>query len=495
MRNRLAISILAAALSGCSLAPHYVRPAAPVPPVYQSDAVGRLQAVDLAWREYFTDRRLQRHIEAALSANRDLAVSVARISEARAQYRITEAQRLPQLDLNASGTRTRVPLNAVGFGDALPGTGDDASPTSITFNQFNVGVAVSAFELDLWGRVRNLSEANRRAFLATVEGERAFRLSLISDVASNYLALNAANEQVDLARRTLAARREGLAIAKLRLDAGVTSTIDYDQTVTLVTQAAAQLAELERTAAQTSNFLMVLTGGPISGDLPPPRPIADPGQFEQIDAGLPSSLLINRPDVRAAEQTLIGANASIGAARAAFFPSISLTGQYGFASPQIGNLFKGATQSWSFGGALNLPIFDWGRREANLEQVKAQRDIAVAQYQKTVQTAFREVSDALVGRRRYAEQIAAQVEAVAAQRRLAATAQDRYDNGIELYLQVLDANRSLFQAQQQLIQLRSASLQNSVSLYVALGGGLKGEPVFDGEAWRAAGDARAPMRR
>jgi len=472
MCKRVFVLLCATALVGCNMAPKYVRPTLPTPTNYVAEhQTGGLLAERVGWEQFFGDPQLKVYLAAALANNRNMAAATARIAQARAQFRIQNAARLPQLDGNASGTRTRTPLGSLGFGDAL---GGDGAASSVTSNQYAVQVAVSSFELDFWGRVRNLSEAARHQYLATVEAERAFRLSLISDVAATYYSIRAGEEGIALAERTVASRRQGLEIAKLRLDAGVTSSVDYDQAALLVTQANTELADLHRTTEQRRNQLLVLVGGPVAGALPPGKPIDDAGQFEALDPGLPSALLGNRPDVLQAEQQLLAANANIGAARAAFFPTISLTGAFGFASPELDGLFKSASQSWSFGGGLNLPLFDWGKQEGQLGIARAQRDELVATYQFTMQNAFREVSDALVGRQRYREQIRALEEAVAAQRRLAETAQLRYDNGIAIYLEVLDAQRNLFSAEQQLILLRATELQNGVSLYTALGGGLDG---------------------
>lgn len=455
----------AAALSGCNLTPTYVRPSSPVPAAYSStNGQAGETASAISWESFFGDPRLKAYIAVALANNRDLAAASARIEQARAQFRIRQSQRLPQLGGNASGTRTRAPLGSLGLGDAL-GNG------SVTYDQYAVQVAVSAFELDFWGRVRNLSEGARRQYLGTIEAQRAFRLSLISDVAATYYGIRAGEEGIDLAKRTVVSRKQGVDIAKLRLDAGVTSSVDYDQAAALLTQAETELAELQRTTEQQHNQLLVLIGGPVSRSLPEGRPIGDSGQFQALDPGLPSALLESRPDILQAEQQLRAANANIGAARAAFFPTISLTGAFGFVSPQLDGLLKGANQNWSASASAALPIFDWGKRNADLDVAKAQRDELVATYQRTVQNAFREVSDTLVGRQRYREQIVAQERAVAAQRRLAETAMLRYENGIAIYLEVLDAQRNLFAAEQQLIRLRANELQNGVSLYIALGGG------------------------
>jgi len=462
--RKLVILGTACALSACNFAPQYRQPPAPIAASFPAAQEGARLATDIGWGEFFGDARLRALIDSALTRNQDLAQAVARIEQARAQYRITDAGRLPELGGQGGASRSRMPLNAI-----APGSGAG----SVTIDQFSVGVAVPAFELDFWGRVRNMSDAARARYLSTVEAERAFRLSLIGQVAATYLTVRSAEERIVLAERSVASRREGLRIARRRLEAGVTSTVDYDQAALLVTQVETEKAELERTRAQAVNLLAVLVGGPVDGELPAGNPITSSGQFRDIDAGLPSALLANRPDILAAEQQLRAANADIGAARAAFFPNISLTGNFGWASTELGDLFKGPFQSWSFGGALNLPIFDWGKREAQLAVSKARAGELTAAYGKAVQEAFREVADALAGRRTYADQIAAQERAVASQRRLADTARKRYENGVAIYLEVLDAERNLFAAEQQLLALRAAELQNGVSLYIALGGGLK----------------------
>jgi outer membrane protein, multidrug efflux system len=466
MRKNAMVVGTCAVLVGCNLAPRYERPIAPIYDSYAAAPVsdGRL-AEQLSWSEFFGDPRLVAYIGAAMANNRDLAAAVARIAQARAQFRIQNSERWPQIDADVSASRSRSPLNALGLGTAA---GANVTP----FNQYATTIAVTAFELDFWGRVRNLTEAARRQYLATAEAQRAFALSLISEVAATYYAIRAGEEGIDLAQRTLASRVQSLEIARVRLDAGVTSTIDYDQAVVLVTQAQTQLAELQRTTEQARNQLLVLTGGPFEGALPSGRPIEDPGQFEAIDAGLPSSLLVHRPDVIAAEQNLRAANANIGAARAAYFPTISLTGTFGYISTELNDLFDSDARSWSYGDDATLPLFTAGARRARVELAQSERDELVASYQSTVQTAFREVSDALVGRQRYQEQIRAQEQAISALRRLAETAEVRYRTGVVIYLEVLDSQRNLFSAEQEMLQLRAAALQNNVTLYTALGGGL-----------------------
>lgn len=456
------VLLAAATLGGCSLAPTYVQPTPPVAtsfPLSEPVADGR-PAVQISWRDFFVDPRLEIVIARALANNRDLAVSVAQVEQARAQYRIQRAAQLPKVDLGASAGRARQPAGVTGTGLA------------VTADSYDLDLGISAFELDFWGRVRNLSEAARYSYLASVEGQRAFRLSLIRQVAIAYMTLRENEERIALAQRTLESRREGLEIARLRLEAGVTSSADYDQSVSLLTDAQTQLAELRRTEAIAINLLTVLVGGPVdTTTLPPPLPLARQQMFDRLDAGLPSDLLVNRPDIMQAEAQLRAANANIGAARAAFFPRISLTGAAGYASRELGSLVGDDGQAWNYGAGATLPILDWGARRGQLDSARAQRDIAAATYQRTVQAAFQDVADALAGRRYIADQILAQERAVAAQQRLAETAQLRYANGIAIYLEVLDAERNLFSAEQSLLQLRGANLRNQVALYAALGGG------------------------
>lgn len=464
----LLLAVACCALAACNFAPTYQQPELPIAERFDTVGTpGGQLATEIGWQHFFGDPQLRFLIGTALANNRDLAASVARIEQARAQYRIQDAARLPQVNASAGASRTQAPLSSLE--PELP-----PNNATFIFNQYNVQAAMSSFELDFWGRVGNLGEAARRRYLATVEGDRAFRLSLIASVAAAYYAIRAGEEGIDLAAHTVAARQYALEIARLRLDAGVTSSVDYDQAAILVTQAQTQLAELQRSTEQRRAQLTVLVGGPLEGPLPAARAIADPGQFAALDAGLPSALLVNRPDILQAEQQLRASNADIGAARAAFFPRIALTGTFGYASPELGDLFRSGSQAWSVGAAAGLPIFDAGLRQAQLDTARARRDELVAVYQRTVQTAFSEVSEALIGRRRYQEQITAQEDAVKAQRRLAEVAELRYENGISIYLEVVDARRNLFSAEQQLIQLRATALQNGVALYVALGGGLEG---------------------
>ncbi|WP_114953631.1 efflux transporter outer membrane subunit [Sphingosinicella terrae] len=463
--SRLTPLGLALLLAGCNLAPPHQRPDLPAPSDFPADYSGDVElgrrAAEIGWRDFFADPRLASLVEAALQRNRDLAVAVARIEEARGLYRIQRADQLPTLGAFGEAGISRTPGAATG----IPGA------SSSTDERYAIGVGVTGFELDFWGRVRNLSEAARAEYLATVQAERAFRLALIRDVASAYFGSREAAERIELAEATVRSRQEGVRIARLRLDAGVTSALDFRQAESLLTQAETELAALRLALARSDNFLGVLVGGSISEPLPEPLPLAAQKNGERIAAGLPSELMVVRPDVVAAEERLRAARANVGAARAAFFPSISLTGNAGFASTALGSLIGGDGLSWSFTPAIDLPIFDWGRREGNLTASRAREQAALAAYEGILQQAFREVADALAGRRWLAEQVDAQTRAAEAQRHIARLARARYREGVANYLEVLDAERNLFTAEQALIQLRRSELENLVSLYVALGGG------------------------
>jgi len=465
-KTRLVLALAGGfALTGCiNMAPAHERPALSAPasyePAYRPD--GATVASQLAWQDYFVDPRLEALVGTALANNRDLIAATARIEQARAQFRVEDSRRLPEIGASASGTRTRQPLSASGTAGA---TG------SVTSNRYDIGVGVSGFELDFWGRVRNLSDAARADYLATVAAQRAFYLALIGDVASTYYELVETDEQIALSQATAESRREGLRIARLRLDNGVTSALPYRQAETLLTQAEQDLSSQRLTAARLRNQLAVLVGGQIPADLPAGLTLTEQDNGIVLDAGLPSELMLARPDIISAEESLRAARANIGAARAAFFPSISLTGNAGFASSSLDNLFSNDSQTWSFGPAIDLPLFDWGAREAQLDRAKALEVEAVANYDLAVQTAFREVSDGLAGRRWLAEQVVTLEQAVLAQEEIARIAHARYREGVADYLEVLDAERNLFSARQNLLATRRAYHQNAVSLYVALGGG------------------------
>ena len=462
--------VLIALLGACSLAPRHVRPELPTASAYPSELAGQTQgasAPSLDYRDFFADPRLKALIALALEHNRDMRIAVAQVEEARSLYRIQRADRLPNTGLAAQATRTRAGPEALSAG----GTPSSATEP-ITFDRYSASAAIASFELDFWGRVRSLSDAALAEYLATRAAARAFQLSLIREVADAYLTLLEARERLQLAEATVRSRQDGLRIAKRRLDAGVTSELDYRQAETLLTQAEIELAALKLQLAQSENLLDALVGRPLDMSLPDSLPLQEQVRVDVLAPGLPSELLTARPDIVAAEERLRAARANIGAARAAFLPSISLTGTYGYASRELDALFDNDGRTWSYGPTIDLPLFDFGRRRANLSVAAARENIAVANYERIIQTAFREVADALAGRRFLAEQVAAQERATVAQRRLAELARTRYREGVVSHLEVLDAERNLFAAEQALLQVRRAEVASFVALYVALGGGL-----------------------
>jgi len=452
---------LAMLLSGCmSLAPKYERPQAPVaqafPEMPKAASAPAAQLANeapaaIAWQRFFPDARLRGLIEQALSNNRDLRVAIANIEQARAQYRIQRADRLPTVGLGVSGSRRT--------------TGEDQPIESV----YQAGLSVASFELDLFGRVRNLSEAALAQFLATEEARKSTQISLISSVANVYLQLLADEELLAITQQTLGTRQESLRLTQLRFDNGVASRFELQQARSLVETALATLAAQQRQRAQDVNLLTLLVGAPVE-PVPAGATLAKT-ELPDLPAGLPSDLLANRPDIRSAEQQLIAANANIGAARANFFPRITLTGSVGSASTELSGLFKSGSYGWTFAPQALLPIFDYGRNTAVLGSARAQRDIAVAQYERSIQTAFREVADALAGQSTFSEQLRAQRAVAEAEADRFNLADLRYRNGAASYLELLDAQRALFQAQQAAVQANLQRLQNQVTLYSVLGGG------------------------
>jgi multidrug efflux system outer membrane protein len=451
-------------LGACSLAPEYQRPAAPVAGEWpEASSVTGREAANLDWKIFFPDPRLKGLIAAALEHNRDLRIAIARVEEARALYGISRADRLPNFDFAASGSRSRTPADLSLTGSAM------------TTQRYDVDVAMAAFELDFWGRVRNLSDAARASYLATEEAQRAFRLSLISDVANTYLTLLEMEERSNLARATVAGRHDLRELIAKRRDVGIAGDLDYLAADGVLQAARADLASLERQRVAAANALALLVGQSPSA-LPAGRSLADQGIVADLAAGVPSEVLVRRPDILAAEQRLIAANANIGAARAAFLPRISLTGAFGTASSALTGLFDAGSNAWSFSPVLRLPLFDFGRTVANVDLATARKVIAVADYEKTVQQAFREVADLLVARERLAEQLAAQEEGEKTQAERLKITDARYQAGISSYLEVLDAQRDLFVAQQGVVQTRRMWLTAAAQLYKALGGGGEAPP-------------------
>ena len=479
----LTAAALMVVLTGCSLVPKYERPAAPIASDWPASAgaqpEGLIAAADLPWQQFVQDEQLRQIVQLALDNNRDLRVAVQNIEQARAQYQIRRADQFPTL--GASGGATRSAPNP----NAALGGGSVAS-------QYTIGIGVSAWEIDFFGRVAALKDVALANYLATEEARKSAQISLIASVTSTWLQLKTDTELLALAERTLATRDQSLRLTKLRFDNGASSALDMRQAESLSASAQATKAQQERLRAQDINLLALLVGQPLPNELVPPVPPVNlaaapndltkptaavepaaplPG-FAEVPAGLPSDLLLRRPDIRAAEQQLIGANANIGAARANFFPRISLTGSLGRVSGDLDGLFgSGGSKAWSFGPSITLPIFDMGRNQANLDAARAGREIAVAQYEKSIQSAFREVADALAGRATLADQLSALQAQAAAERDRFRLADLRYRNGIANYLDLLDAQRSLFAIEQALAQVRLAQRANEVQLYKALGGG------------------------
>ena len=447
-------ALLALLLGGCaSMAPPYERPAAPVAASFPDAAptgAAAQPAADIEWQQFFTDPRLQRLIALALHNNRDLRVAVLNIERVRAQYQIQRAEQFPTVLLGATGL---------------------AQPDAAGGSAYTAGLSVTGYELDLFGRVRSLTDAALQQFFASEEARKAAQISLIAAVANTHLTLLADDAQLDVARKTLDTREEGFRLLKLKFDNGALSEYDLAQAVTLVEGARAAVALLQRQRAQNQNALVLLVGQPLPAELPPPPPLDAPGLPAELPAGLPSELLERRPDVRQAEAQLQAANANIGAAKAAFFPRITLTGSIGLASGDLSNLFD--QSGWQFAPRITLPIFDAGANQANLQASEVSRDIAVAHYERSIQVAFREVADALAGRTTYGEQLRAQQAQTAAEQKRSDLAELRFRNGVSSFLDVLDAQRALFQTQQATIIVQAAQQQNLVTLYKVLGGGWK----------------------
>lgn len=455
---RYAALLALLALAGCSFAPTYERPALSVPDAWPDDVKATAapgKPVD--WASFFPDERLRALIKLSLEHNRDLRIATARVAEAQALYGIQRADRLPTVAVGGSLGRSRTPADLSSTGAAVIGQRAD------------VNVGLSSFELDFWGRVASLSEAAKASYLATEQAERAFRLTLVSSVADAYLSLSEAQERLVLAQSAMETRAQTRELVDRRRQAGLAGDLDYLQADAAFEGARAEVSALMRQQSAARNYLRALVGTE-PRDLPAGKALAEQGIALDQQADLPSQVLVRRPDVLVAEQRLLAANANIGAARAAFFPRIALTASAGTASREIDGLFKSGSDAWSFTPSISLPIFDYGRNSSNLDLATVRKNIAVADYERTVQQAFREVADLLVARDQLAEQLKAVEAQERSQQRAADIAQARYRQGVGSFLEVLDAQRQLFAVQQSLIQVRRVMWSAAAQLYKALGG-------------------------
>ncbi len=464
-QSLLSLAVASIVLSGCTMIPDYQRPAAPVDSAwpqgqaYQGSAMqGSVAAADLGWREFLRDPALQRLVETALNNNRDLRVAALNVEAYQAQYRIQRSELFPNVSADGSGTRQRTPADLSQTGRSTVG------------GQYSATVGVNAWEVDFFGRLRSLNEQTLQQYFATEEAQRSTQISLIASVANAYLTLQADEALLKLTRETLGTFQRSLELTQRSFDVGVTDALSLSQARTSVQTAQANLAQYTRQVAQDRNALGVLLGGPVPADLPQGEGL-NKQLLADVPAGLPSDLLQRRPDVLQAERELLAANASIGAARAAFFPSISLTANAGTASRQLSGLFDGGSGTWLFQPQINLPIFTAGRLRANLDYAEIQKNIQVANYEKAVQTAFQEVSDGLAARGTFEEQLQAQRSLVETSENYYDLADRRFRTGVDSYLTLLDAQRQLFSAEQQLIGVRLSQLTSEINLYKALGGG------------------------
>ncbi|WKL56325.1 efflux transporter outer membrane subunit [Asticcacaulis sp. ZE23SCel15] len=455
-------SVLGAlALSACTLAPKYERPLMPVAQSWPiaPDTTGTASAESLPWKDVFLDLALQSTIDLALKNNRDLRQAVLNVELARAQYRIQRASLVPALDAAVSGTKADTPAS-----------GETESYSA------NLGLS---YELDLFGRVRSLSRAALESYFATDEARRSAQISLMAETANAWLALAADQDLLRLSRDTLKAREDGYNLTKRSFDLGVADQLQLRQLEILTEQARSDVATLTAQVERDKNALTLLVGSEIPADYLPTSFPQTGAVRSDLSVGLPSEVLINRPDVVAAEHDLKSQNANIGAARAAFFPRISLTGSTGSVSPEFGDLFSSGTSTWSFTPQVSVPIFAGGANRANLRGARVQRDILVAAYEKAIQSAFRDVADALATKSTIDQQISASERVVAAATDSQRLAQARFDRGVDSYITLLDSQRTLYQSQQGLIQARYNRSANLVDLYRALGGGLVSDTGTD----------------
>jgi multidrug efflux system outer membrane protein len=464
MKREIVIgAALAVLLGGCKMAPKYERPEAPVSGTWPHGAgqTNGATAADIPWNLFFDDARMQRIIELSLENNRDLRVAALRVEETRALYRIQRADLFPALDLGASGVRQRTPSTVSITGEARTATTYDVS----------VG---AAFELDLFGRIRSLKDEALQRFFASEANRKAVQIALISEVASQYLTILQLEEARRLVQQTLEAVQTSFQLNQRSFQAGVASELDLRTAEAQVQTAQVNLSTINQLHSQAENALVLLMGQPMPSDLPPGKPLQEQRLLNDLPVGLPSDLLQRRPDIVAAEHTLQAANANIGAARAAFFPRILLTGAGGTMSASLSDLFTGPSAAWNFAPQITVPIFQGGRNRANLDAAQIRKQIEIANYERSIQVAFREVADALAVRAFVDEKVEAQGRLVEAQAKRFELTNARYRQGVDNYVEVLLAQQDLYAAQQNLLQFQAARLINVVTLYRTLGGGWNG---------------------
>ena len=443
--------LAALVLCSCTMIPHYERPPAPVPTTFPSGSDQSSLAADIRWRDFFTDPRLKRLVELSLANNRNLRVAALTVEQYRAQYRIKSAELLPTVDAGGSYTRDR------SFGH--------------TSQEFTANVGITSYEVDLFGRVRSLTGQALETYLASVETHRSTEITLVAQVASEYLTLLDDQEQLDLAQHTLVSVQRSYDLNKLEFDKGTLDQLDLSTAEGQVHTAQVNILEYQRLVAQAINYLTLLVGEQLPTDLPAGQTLVGQGTFTNLPAGLSSDLIERRPDILSAEHTLLAANANIGAARAAFFPVVTLTGSGGYTSVQLSQLFTPASMAWSFEPQISFPIFNGGSNLATLDYAEVTKRLEVANYEKAIQTAFREVADALVARDRYTSELTAQEKLVASEQKRYDLSNQLYREGLGSYLSVLTAQQDLYSAQSELITTRTNRLGNLITLYESLGGG------------------------
>lgn len=470
-KKTILAGLMALALSACSMALKYHQPSVDMAsqfPVYGNNhnPQGKVAATHLGWQDYFADARLRSLMELALKNNKDLRVAALNVEAVRAQYAIARADRLPALGVTGTGSRERVAQDLSNAGQ------------SYIAESYNVGLGVTAFELDLFGRVKSLSDAALNQYFSQIQTRDATQISLVASVAKAYFAERVAQAQMDLSARVLKSREQSKQLTDLKYKSGVLSMVDVDMAQTQIETARADYAAAEQAREQAHNALALLIGQPIPDDLPAAMPLSQQFVQTELPVGLPSDVLLQRPDVRAAEFALKSANANIGAARAAFFPQIKLTGTIiGSGSNELSGLFTGGNRTWSFMPQITLPIFTWGQNKGNLDLATARKNIAVAQYEQTVQSAFRDVADALVARSSLQRQYQAQQRGEQAQSNRYRLVRMRFQHGISSSLELLDAERDSYSAQQTLLRTQQTLLENRADIYKALGGGLQKQTV------------------